>query len=577
MAIPIITCVEIKNFKKLTDDVFELNPYQLLVGPNNSGKSTLLQAIATWGYCVNEWKRQQKTELKPGKISKQKTGVQILKPEFYPVPVPEFDLLWSNRKTRWFDSKKKEMGEQYQGSTDIDITLKWIDVEGNENEFGVELYYQTPATAYIRIISDIVPASLDEIKIAHIPPFSGLNIEEKRSDESVIRSAIGQGQPGSVLRTILLRLFEDEKDKWELLVKDIEDVFHVRIIPPEYDQFRTEHIKCNYVEGSNTLDLVNAGSGLHQFLTYLAINYWSGATHLLIDEPDAHLFRVLQGKLLDTFTTSVRDRKAQVLIATHSTYFINSTKPRDILSFFPPKPKPLVSEGEREQIGVALGEVDNQDVLMVKNIPVVLYVEGQSDVGLLKTLARKFKPDLYDKLNEILIKPLGGRKPELAKKHFWGLTAYSDGVSGICLLDRNNKSYNDAIEEAKRYTGNGLDFYIWRRRHIESYLLVPPAIKRVAGLEERLVDEFLIEQLLPADFNYVNDNPPVLLDFPTKSVVFGLYNRQPAPDEAVPLAERLAGWCELTPELIASELTEDELHNDVKVFLDLLQESITSN
>ena len=43
-----LTHIHIRNFKKLRDENFELGKSVVLIGPNNSGKTTALQALALW-------------------------------------------------------------------------------------------------------------------------------------------------------------------------------------------------------------------------------------------------------------------------------------------------------------------------------------------------------------------------------------------------------------------------------------------------------------------------------------------------------------------------------------------------
>ena len=45
-----ITKVVIENFKRFSRQEFTLSESIVLAGPNNAGKSTLLQALATWSY-----------------------------------------------------------------------------------------------------------------------------------------------------------------------------------------------------------------------------------------------------------------------------------------------------------------------------------------------------------------------------------------------------------------------------------------------------------------------------------------------------------------------------------------------
>ena len=50
-----LTRLQIKNFKMLTDCEIELGDSVVFIGPNNSGKSTALQAIALWNIGVKKW------------------------------------------------------------------------------------------------------------------------------------------------------------------------------------------------------------------------------------------------------------------------------------------------------------------------------------------------------------------------------------------------------------------------------------------------------------------------------------------------------------------------------------------
>ena len=78
----------LKNFKKVKDETFLFNNFDLIVGANNSGKSTALQAMAIWQYCVDQFS-----------LSKRKgsRGIQVVLPNFTALPLPEFNLLWTDR------------------------------------------------------------------------------------------------------------------------------------------------------------------------------------------------------------------------------------------------------------------------------------------------------------------------------------------------------------------------------------------------------------------------------------------------------------------------------------------------
>ena len=50
---PVITEVLLRNFKRFGELRFELPGHVVLAGPNNTGKTTLLQAIATWALALD--------------------------------------------------------------------------------------------------------------------------------------------------------------------------------------------------------------------------------------------------------------------------------------------------------------------------------------------------------------------------------------------------------------------------------------------------------------------------------------------------------------------------------------------
>jgi len=82
-----ITKLTLRNFKSIGEQTYEFTQFDLLVGRNNSGKSTVLQALAIWQFCVDEFHLSKRGGAK---------GIQIVLPNFTALPVPEFNLLWKD-------------------------------------------------------------------------------------------------------------------------------------------------------------------------------------------------------------------------------------------------------------------------------------------------------------------------------------------------------------------------------------------------------------------------------------------------------------------------------------------------
>ena len=88
--------VVLRNFKRFEDVTFEVPDHLVLAGPNNTGKTTLLQAIAAWAFGLAKW-----NEL--ADFNRRKNGYtwqDLERLAFSAVPLRTFDLLWRDRATR---------------------------------------------------------------------------------------------------------------------------------------------------------------------------------------------------------------------------------------------------------------------------------------------------------------------------------------------------------------------------------------------------------------------------------------------------------------------------------------------
>jgi hypothetical protein len=124
----------------------------------------------------------------------------------------------------------------------------------------------------------------------------------------------------------------------------------------------------------------------------------------------------------------------------------------------------------------------------------MLYVEGARDRSILRAWAYRFMPERARRLLTGAV-ILGGRQPARAVEDFERRLDREPELRALCVLDRDD-------EEGSPPDANGyaLDFFTWGRRHIESYLLVPDAIRRALGLREGDGSiARLLEGQLPAD------------------------------------------------------------------------------
>ena len=312
-----ITKVVVENFKRFARQEFELEENIVLAGPNNSGKTTLLQALTTWA--AARWRRWR---LGKGKTVRSRdggprvsrarirTGQPVTRKDFTALPLREFNLLWNATQTG-LSKDQLEPGQKLGEARLIHLTLHGAVglTHGHPWKLTVELRYQSSEQIYVKPIdldNGQVPKQAEDLVIVHCPPFSGIGAEEKRMDRGAQQLEIGRGKPGDILRNLLLEVSQ-ESSQWDALVGDIQELFRVTLLRPDYDA-SLPFIVCEYLDGvpakarsRNGLtryDIASGGSGFHQVLLLLAFFYARPASVMLLDEPDAHLHVILQRQIL---------------------------------------------------------------------------------------------------------------------------------------------------------------------------------------------------------------------------------------------------------------------------------------
>lgn len=478
-----ITSLKLENFKKIKKETYNFTNFDLLVGRNNSGKSTILQALAIWQYCIEEFGRSRR---------KGSRGSQIVLPNFTALPVPQFNLLWKDQIERSYP--QQENGGKKQKYIYIEIQVEWMK-DGEKRYFAVQLRYQSPQSVYV-----IPVGGWDKFKefydnellprIVYVPPFSGLEPSEQWHDDSILRKQAGKGQPGSVLRNLLYRVVdrnlgvETEKDNnttdWKEIQAVVKRFFSVQLEKPRYRKGVDTEIICEYIDdrSKKNFDIISGGSGFHQTLTLLAFMYgYEGLTTILFDEPDAHMFVNLQRETLDYFQRKSSEKNIQFLIATHAEELIKGVEAENIISVSEGRPTRIKATPE---IITALSDVTNEEMTRLQESPFILYVEGEDDERIVRSWANALGKD--QALNKFYFKTMGGgskkEMQELADRHFDGLKHLFPQVKRMIIFDYDTDS---SFHPPK----NNPVIFEWRRKNIENYLLVSDAweraVKKVFG------------------------------------------------------------------------------------------------
>lgn len=577
-----ITTLTLRNFKSIEEQTYEFAQFDLLVGRNNSGKSTILQALTIWQFCVDEFRRVKR---------RGSTGKQVVLPNFTALPVPEFNLLWKEKTDRRYP---KVNGSKKQEFILVEIDVTWITdtPEPKQCSFGVKLRYSSPQTIYaipsegwehFRDLEGKPDRSVSLLPvIAYVPPFSGLEPNEEWRDDGPLRKQIGKAQPGSVLRNLLLRVWEENREDWAEIQRVIKQWFSVDLSDPQYERGVDTQIICEYRQGEKAYDIISGGSGFHQTLTLLAFFYGYKSTTILLDEPDAHLHVNLQREILDYFKNQkALQRNTQFLIATHAEEFIQGVDVRQIISLLDKVPQRVEAT---PAILTAMADVSNLEITQLSelSIPILLYVEGETDERLLRGWATAL--NMQGSLSQTCFRVMrGGSKEKMkddSKRHFDGIKQIIPSTKRLVLFD-----YDE--DETFHPEDNNPVLYEWRRKNIENYLLVPDAWIRAAlqkiGVSDNDIFSPPIREMIENFFAGENLTlPPGQSWRDVKANIFQLVNGKKLlfenPDS---LFQRLKSYelpiqstsaLELTREIVAASMVADEIHKDVHQFFNKLSQ-----
>jgi predicted ATPase len=567
-----ISNVRIKNFKAFEEQEFDLPDRIILAGPNNSGKSTLLQAITTWHLAISKWCDKVKSESTIGKKAnkRERPGIPLTRKDFTALPLREMNLLWRNRDTALSRGELSPDTKPGQPKL-IEIALGGMD-NGTAWEYTVHLRYSNQELVYFTVLDkenkpvNEVPLLLEAINVLHVPPFSGIGAEETKYDLGYQNLLIGQGKPGDILRNILLEIYlNKDNSHWKSIVVAIDDLFSCTLLDPQYSP-GSPFILCEYsthaAQGKPVkLDIASAGTGFHQVLMLLGFLFARPSSVILMDEPDAHLHIILQRQIYDKLRSLCREKSSQIIIATHSEILLQDTSPLNIYSFYG-SPHILKFDAQRDQVREALKRLTTLDIIAVDHYTGILYTESENDIKILREFARILEHPLYHFLNSPFFLPLQGRNPAEAKAHFFALQAIKSEIRGAVLLDGDNRNLPDHDLLAEN-----LRILRWQRYEIENYLLVPTALDRFLNKYQPQIELFLNKHIQ-------DEWPPAVIRDPLGKHAF--LENTPASKEILPQLFYAIQYKIAKSEYyqIASVFVKDEIHKDIVTVLDRIHEVI---
>ena len=501
-----ITELTLHHFKRFGELTFRLPGHVVLAGPNNTGKTTLLQALATWSLALERWRTANDFNPRNGYVK-----VPMTRSMFSAVPLRNFELLWNDRR--------------YAGRVEVGVRLR------DGRHIVMELEADSAEQIYVKPKNDVDPEHLRALppRVAFVPPMTGLSIDEPVYQRAKIDQLLGLGKPGEVIRNLLLLAHQD-RDAWERLTDVIRRLFDFELAAPDgagADIVAEYRRVSSGADASPRLDIASAGSGFQQVLLLMTFLHAKPGSVLLLDEPDAHLHVILQDAIYHELRSVAERDGSQLIVATHSEVIIDAVEPTELFVVLD-EPRQVANTEERRALIRSLKVLDNADLMRAMVAPGVLYLEGHTDLALLRQWARildhkaamrLLEPQLF--WRPTVWEPRDGTAGIKARDHYEALQLLKPGLPGLVLLDGDD---NPNIPDTP-LSGQGLQRLRWRRYEIESYLLHPAALARyvrqVTGSEVNVAaaQQYITNNHLPAFLNDVFTDPDYIKGTKARTVL----------------------------------------------------------
>lgn len=562
-----LTRLWIRNFKLFDEAEIELEQRVLLVGPNNQGKSSALQALTLWHLGVRRWVEKRGS----GKIPEKRPGVTINRRDLVSVPVPEANHLWRALRVRAGKTGAVKPGTE---NVLIEIEVNGTAPDG-EWRCGLEFDYANEESFYCRprrtaegARSEVLRAAAD-VKLAYLPPMSGLAAQEDRLDPGSIQRRLGEGRTAEVLRNLCYAVFTRDAsgEAWKRLCDRMRAMFGVRLDEPEYLKDSGQVVMIYRDHHGTRLDLSASGRGQQQTLLLLAYMALNPGAVLLLDEPDAHLEVLRQRQIYQVLSEAAFETGSQVIAASHSEVLLEEAAQRDAVVAFLGRPH-RIDKGPA-QVMKSLREIGFDQYYLAEQKGWVLYLEGSADLAILRGFADVLKHPAKDALEQPFVHYVGNQPPK-ARDHFHGLREAKPDLKGLAIYDRLDRELPS--DEYFRQVQ-------WKRREIENYLCLRDVLldyaakqaERVAGdlFREVWRDEMAkcIEELEEA-LKSLDKPDPWCGDLKVSDEFLGPLMKKFAQKTGYPVSSSKADFHEL-----ARYVRPEQIDPEVKDVLDLIVET----
>lgn len=454
--------LHLRNFRGFEDHHVPLHKNTIIVGKNNAGKSTIVEALHLLSLVVNRYQRL----------------------EFRQVP-------------RWLDIPRRERGVSPSlRNTEINLDSVFNNYADPPAIISAELDSGAIVKIYIgvegqihavlrdeehNVVTTSGAANLLELPDIYIlPQVTALLREEKVLTPEYVRRALNSSLSSMHFRNQLNLFYNDYFEPFKELAESSWPGLRILDLEGRGKLPGQGTFSLLVQDSGFVAEAAWMGHGLQMWLQamwFLTNNFEPDDT-IILDEPDVYMHADLQRRLIRL----LRNREQQIIVATHSTEILAEVKPEDVLVVDRRRAESrfATSLPAVQRVLENIGSAHNIQLTRLWSARRFLLVEGK-DIALLKRFHDTLFPDSPEPLDAIPHNSIGGWSGwnnAIGSSLFLN-NAGGDQITTYCVLDSDyhtTDQINSRLDSARRYA---VELHIWNRKEIENYLIVPAVILRI--------------------------------------------------------------------------------------------------
>lgn len=346
--------ISIKDFKRATDVTFDVTDVNVLVGGNNSGKSSVIQGLHFVIALLQSLALAKKF---------RRTGSATISPE---------ELIYSPAQNPY----RLYSGGYLQQNTYIKFRV----VLDSGDEIEVSLTKGKNANLSVAVGPIEIAQKLSSLTSPfsiYSPGLAGIARSESYASDGVLLRAVSRGDANLFLRNIIYRL--EKLDRWADFVDDLQSLFGPLSLNVIFDAASDESIIVELVLGEKRVPLESCGTGLLQAIQILSYVYYFGPSVMILDEPDSHLHPNNQRLLCDIIRRIGDELNCQVVLTTHSRHILDALRQSARLLWVQNGQARPAGLDDHLDVLMDLGALDIREIAQIPTRAFVLAEDKDSD------------------------------------------------------------------------------------------------------------------------------------------------------------------------------------------------------